>query len=224
MGNKVLIVAAHPDDEILGCGGTMAKMAQQGDEVYTLILSKGIAARGHDREEAKKHIEDLNGCMNSANQTVGAKEVFGFDFPDNSFDSVALLEIVKVVEEIKDKVRPNVILTHYHNDLNVDHRLTYEAVITATRPMDDEIVREIYSFEVMSSTEWKYPLSFSPDVFFDISETVKLKLQALEHYKSEMREYPHPRSLEAVELNAKNWGVKTGLRFAEAFECVRIIK
>ncbi len=224
MGNKVLVVAAHPDDEILGCGGTMAKMVQQGDEVYTLILGRGIASRDHSQEEVKNQIEKLKGCMDSANHTVGAKEVFGFDFPDNSFDSVALLEIVKVVEEIKRKVKPDVILTHYSNDLNVDHRLTYEAVLTATRPMKGESVREIYSFEVMSSTEWKYPLSFSPDTFFDISETVKLKLQALEYYKSEMREYPHPRSLEAVELNAKNWGVKTGLRFAEAFECVRIIK
>ncbi len=224
MGNKVLVVAAHPDDEILGCGGTMAKMSQQGDEVYTLLLGRGVAARGHNEKEAKKQINELDGCMESANKVIGVKEVFSFDFPDNSFDSVALLEIVKVVEEIKDKVRPNVILTHYCNDLNIDHRLTYEAVITATRPMDDEIVREIYSFEVMSSTEWKYPLSFSPDTFFDISETVKLKLQALGHYKSEMREYPHPRSLEAVELNAKNWGIKTGLSFAEAFECVRIIK
>lgn len=202
----------------------MAKMAQQGNEIYTLILGRGIAARGHDQEEAKKHIEDLNGCMNSANQTIGAKKVFGFDFPDNSFDSISLLEIVKAVEKIKGKVRPDVILTHYCNDLNIDHRLTYEAVITATRPIPEETVKEIYSFEVLSSTEWKYPLSFSPNTFFDISETVKLKLQALELYKSEMREYPHPRSLEAVELNAKNWGVKTGMKFAEAFECIRCLK
>jgi len=224
MGNKVLVVAAHPDDEILGCGGTMAKMAQQGDEVYTLLLGKGIAARGQDEQEAKNQIEELDGCMNSANQTVGVKKVFSFDFPDNSFDSVALLEIVKVVEDIKGKVKPDIIFTHYYNDLNIDHRLTYEAVITATRPMNDESVREIYSFEVLSSTEWRYPLSFSPNTFFDISETIKVKLQALEHYKSETREYPHPRSLEAVELNAKSWGVKSGLRFAEAFECVRCIK
>lgn len=224
MGNKVLVVAAHPDDEILGCGGTMAKMAKQGNEVYTLILGRGIAARGHGQEEAKGRIEELDVCMQAANKAVGVKEVFGFDFPDNCFDSVALLDIVKVVEEIKCKVKPDVILTHYCNDLNIDHRLTCEAVITATRPMVGESVREIYSFEVMSSTEWNYPLSFSPDTFFDISETIKVKLQALEHYKSEMREFPHPRSLEAVELNAKTWGFKTGLKSAEAFECVRIIK
>ncbi|HEG43588.1 MAG TPA: PIG-L family deacetylase [Phycisphaerales bacterium] len=224
MGNKILVVAAHPDDEILGCGGTMAKFAQQGDQVYTLILGRGVAARGHDCHEAKKQIEALNACMEAANKAVGAKEVFGFDFPDNSFDTVALLDIVKVVDEIKGKVKPDVVLTHYCNDLNIDHRLTYEAVLTATRPMVGESVREIYSFEVMSSTEWKYPLTFSPDTFFDVSETIKTKLQALEHYKSEMREFPHPRSLDAVELNAKNWGVKTGLKYAEAFKCVRCLK
>jgi len=218
---KVLVVAAHPDDEILGCGGTMAKMAQQGDEVYTLILGRGVASRGTGRET---EMEALNKCMELANKAVGAKDVFGFDFPDNSFDTVALLDIVKVVLDIKERVRPDVILTHYRNDLNIDHQLTYQSVITATRPMEDESVREIYSFEVVSSTEWKYPLSFSPDVFFDISETVKLKLQSLKHYKSEMREFPHPRSLKAVELNAMSWGVKTGLKFAEAFECVRCLK
>lgn len=224
MNNKVLVVAAHPDDEILGCGGAMAKMAQQGDQVYTLILGKGIAARGQDEQDVKKETAALSDCINSANQAVGSKEVFSFDLPDNKFDSVPLLEIVKIIEKIKDKVKPDIILTHYYNDLNIDHRLTYEAAITATRPIKDESVREIYSFEVVSSTEWKYPLSFSPDTFFDISETIKVKLQALEHYKSEIREYPHPRSLEAVELNAKNWGVKLGLKFAEAFECVRCIK
>ncbi|MBW8015828.1 MAG: PIG-L family deacetylase [Planctomycetes bacterium] len=224
MRNKILVIAAHPDDEILGCGGTMAKLAQQGDDIYTLILGKGIAARGLKEQDVAKETEYLSSCMTSANQTVGSKEVFSFDFPDNSFDSIALLEIVKVIEEVKNKVKPDTIFTHYYDDLNIDHRLTFEAVITATRPMADESVKAIYSFETMSSTEWKYPLSFSPNTFFDISETIDVKLKALEYYKSEMREFPHPRSLEAVELFARNWGVKTGLKFAEAFECVRCIK
>lgn len=224
MRNKILVVAAHPDDEILGCGGTLARFVQQGAEVYTLLLGKGVAARDQDEQGVKKKIDVLNECMNLANQSLGVKEVFSFDFPDNSFDSVALLDIVKVVEDVKEKIKPNIIFTHYAKDLNIDHRITYEAVITATRPLPGESVKEIYSFEVLSSTEWKYPLSFSPDTFFDISATIESKLQALRYYESEMREFPHPRSLEAVELNAKSWGVKTGLRFAEAFECVRIIK
>lgn len=224
MRKKALVVAAHPDDEILGCGGTMARFVQEGDEIYTLILGKGVAARGQDKQSVKKKIDVLNKCMNSANQSLGVKEAFSFDFPDNSFDSVALLDIVKVVEDVKEKIKPDIIFTHYAKDLNVDHRLTYEAVITATRPVPDESVKEIYSFEVLSSTEWGYPLSFSPDTFFDISETIKSKLEALEHYKSEMRESPHPRSPEAVELNAKTWGMKVGLGFVEAFKVVRIIK
>ncbi|MHC4213523.1 MAG: PIG-L deacetylase family protein, partial [Planctomycetota bacterium] len=175
-------------------------------------------------EKIKGEIEKLKKQASAANKMIGVKGVFFEDFPDNMFDTVALLDIVKAIERIKEKIKPDIVFTHHAGDLNIDHQITYKTVITATRPLPGETVREIYSFEVLSSTEWNYPLSFSPNVFFDISETIKVKLQALEHYKSEMREYPHPRSLEAVELNAKSWGVKTGPKFSEAFECVRIIK
>lgn len=226
MSNIILVVAAHPDDEILGCGGTMARLANEGAKVYTLLLGHGIAARHDnlDKTEYQGQVTKLKKCMDNANRAIGVQEVFSFDFPDNKFDTVALLDIVRTVEKIKNKIKPDVIFTHYEKDLNIDHRITYEAVITAARPLPDETVKEIYSFEVLSSTEWGYPLSFSPNVFFNISETIDIKMKAIGEYKLELREFPHPRSLKAAELNAKTWGAKTGLEYAEAFMAVRVLR
>jgi len=226
MSDIILVVAAHPDDEILGCGGTVARLANEGAKVYTLLLGQGIAARhgSLDKKEYQEQIAKLKKCTHDANGAIGVQEVFSFDFPDNKFDTVALLDIIKTIEKIKYKIKPDVIFTHYEKDLNIDHRITYEAVITATRPLPGEMVREIYSFEVLSSTEWHYPLAFSPNTFFDISKSMNLKLEALGCYKTEVTDYPHPRSLEGVELNAKTWGMKVGVKFAEAFKCLRCIK
>jgi len=217
---KILIVVAHPDDEVLGCFGVVAKLIKQGYEAYTLILSGGKTSRG----KAEGELEIVKKEAIKANKKIGIKEVFIENFPDNMFDSVALLEIVKKIEDIKNKTSPDIIFTHYENDLNIDHKTTYKAVITATRPMKNECVKEIYSFEVLSSTEWSYPLSFSPDLFFDISDTINAKIEAMSCYKSELREFQHPRSLKAIELNAKYWGMRVGKEYIEAFKTVRVIK
>ena len=155
MKQKVLVVAAHPDDEILGCGGTMARLTREGSEVTTLILGEGKTARDEKRniDKRKAEIMNLHQEAKSANKTVGVKKIILERFPDNRFDEVALLDIVKVVEKIKNQVKPNIIFTHYEKDLNIDHRVTYQAVITVTRPMAGEAVKEIYSFENISSTE-----------------------------------------------------------------------
>lgn len=223
---RSLIVAAHPDDEILGCGGTVARLNKESHTIYTLILGEGVTSRDNikNRKKRKNEILDLKNYAEKANRILGVKEVFFFDFPDNRFDIIPFLDIVKVIEKIKNQIKPEIIFTHYKNDLNIDHQITYKAVITATRPLKEETVKEIYSFGIPSSTEWNYPLSFSPDIFYDISETIDIKLKALEEYKSELREYPHPRSLDGVKLIAKNWGMKVGLKYAEAFKVVRIIK
>ena len=222
----ILIVAAHPDDEVLGCGGTIARLIKEGFEVYTLILGEGITSRDNmrDRKRREEEITELKGEAKEANKILGVKEVFFYDFPDNRFDTVPFLDIVKVVEKVKNSINPEIIFTHYERDLNVDHQITYRAVITATRPLKEESVKEIYSFEIPSSTEWRYPLNFSPDVFFDISTTIDIKIKALEKYKIELKKYPHPRSLEGVKLIAKNWGIKVGLEYAEAFKVARIIR
>ncbi len=226
MNKKILIVAAHPDDEVLGCFGTVARFIKEGYEAYTLILGEGKTSRDEKRvvENKKNELKLLNKEIKRANDIIGIKKCFVYDFPDNRFDSVDLLDIVNVISQIKDEIKPDMIFTHYENDLNIDHQITYKAVITATRPMQNECVKEIYSFEVLSSTEWSYPLSFSPDVFFDIEDTIDLKLNAMKEYKSELCIYPHPRSLEGIELNAKYQGMRVGKKFVEAFKSVRVLK
>lgn len=226
MSKKILIVAAHPDDEVLGCFGTVSKLIKEGYEAYTLILGEGKTSRLDTRkiEENKEQLEILNDEIKKANDIIGIKKCFVYDFPDNRFDSVDLLDIIKVISKIKEEIKPDIIFTHYENDLNIDHKITYQAVITATRPIENESVKEIYSFEILSSTEWQYPISFSPDVFFDIQDTIELKLNAMQCYKSELCLYPHPRSLEGIELNAKYNGMRVGKNYVEAFKSVRVIK
>lgn len=226
MNKKILIVAAHPDDEVLGCFGTVARLIKKGYEAYTLILGEGKTSRDEKRvvENRKDEINILNNEIKRANDIIGIKKVFVESFPDNRFDSVDLLDIVKIVSKVKNEIKPDIIFTHYEKDLNIDHQITYKAVITATRPMEKESVKEIYSFEILSSTEWSYPLSFFPDIFFDISNTIDLKISAMKEYNSELRKYPHPRSLEGIKLNAKYHGMRVGKKYAEAFKSVRAIK
>ncbi|EAJ0349107.1 PIG-L family deacetylase [Campylobacter lari] len=219
--NKILIIAAHPDDEVLGCFGTIAKYIQQGYEAYTLILGEGKTSREINSENEQEILEDE---LFKANNLLGIKKVFRKFFPDNAFDKIPLLEIVKSIEEVKNEIKPNIIFTHYEKDLNIDHQITYKATITATRSLQEESVKEIYSFEILSSTEWNYPLSFQPDVFFDISETLDLKLKAMSFYQSELRNYPHPRSLEGIKINAQYQGMRVGLQYAEVFKSVKVIK
>ena len=226
MNKSILIVAAHPDDEVLGCFGTVARLIKEGYEAYSLILGEGKTSRDEKRVVKNKQgeIQHLNTEIHKANELIGIKKVFIESFPDNRFDSIDLLDIVKVISKVKEEVQPDIIFTHYENDLNIDHRITYQAVITATRPMADECVKEIYSFEILSSTEWNYPLSFSPDLFYDIGDTIDLKVKAMQAYESELCSYPHPRSLEGIRLNAQYRGMQVGKQYIEAFKSVRILK
>ena len=223
----VLVVAAHPDDEVLGSGGAMARFAAEGCEVYTLILGEGITSRDKERGSTirENKITELKKQAENANNILGVKKVYAFDFPDNRFDSVPLLDIIKTIEKIKGDVQPDCVFTHHQGDLNIDHQITFKAVVTACRPVKDESVKEIYSFEIPSSTEWNAPSSltyFMPDYFVDVSKNLKVKINALKEYETELREFSHPRSLKAVELNAKQWGVKMGFEAAEAFKTIRI--
>jgi len=226
---KILIIAAHPDDEVLGCGGAMARFVKEGNEVYTLILGEGVTARYEERNEGEntKELKALKEEMDKANQKLGTKKVYSFDFPDNRFDTVPLLDIVKAIEKIKLEIKPQVVFTHHHGDLNIDHGITLKAVMTAARPVEGELIKEIYSFEVPSSTEWNVPSSsttFIPNCFIDISKTLDTKIKAMEEYKSEIREYPHPRSSGAIEIIAKRWGIQVGHEAVEAFEVIRFVK
>lgn len=224
--SKILVIAAHPDDEILGCGGTIARLVNKGHEAYTLILGEGITARDETRKRKKRarDIRILKRRIHKANAAIEVKEVFVYDFPDNRFDTVALLDIVKIIEKTKNSIKPDIVYTHHEGDLNIDHRITYSAVLTACRPIKGETVKEIYSFEIPSSTDWNYPYRFNPNVYIDITGTIDKKIKALEIYETELRKSPHPRSKESIRTTAKRWGSISGLGSAEAFETVRIIK
>jgi LmbE family N-acetylglucosaminyl deacetylase len=228
VSSSILVVAAHPDDEILGCGGTMARLAREGHQVCVAILAEGMSSRYARREDADpKQLQHLHSQAQQAADKVGAKEVVLRKLPDNRLDTVPLLEVVKIVEDLVARFRPEVIYTHHPGDLNVDHGVVHRAVLTATRPLMGQCVREIYAFEVPSSTEWafqRFEPSFRPSVFVDITETLETKIEALACYDTEMRKFPHPRSAEALRAIATRWGSVVGLPAAEAFELVRSVR
>lgn len=221
--NKVLVVVAHPDDEVLGCGGTITKRALAGDVVNLLVLSDGLGSRTFPNKvsplDRKKVLESV---VNSAN-ILGIVPGWYGNYPDQQFDTIPFLEIVKMIEKVKDYTAPEIIYTHYEHDLNLDHRITFQACLAAFRPVQGEgDIQELYSFEVPSSTEWSSQ-TFTPNVFVDISDTFTKKIKALKCYE-EPRKYPHPRSIEAIEALAKYRGSQAGLKRAEAFKLVRWIK
>ena len=225
---KILIIAAHPDDEVLGCGGTIARLTNEKKNVYVAILGEGITSRYGQREQAdQKLIEELGNRSRQVSKLLGIKELFLFNLPDNRFDTVPLLDIIKIVEDLVNRLRPGIIYTHHAGDLNIDHAITHRAVLTATRPVENCPVKELYTFELPSSTEWafsQFKPAFQPNVFVDISATLETKIQAMQIYESEIRHFPHPRSSQVLRAIAERWGSGVGLPAAEAFQLARSIK
>jgi LmbE family N-acetylglucosaminyl deacetylase len=223
MKNIVLVVAAHPDDELLGLGGTLIKRTQAGDEVFCLILGEGILSR---KGSKRRDVQLLKQDSRNSGKILGFKKMFFSNFPDNKFDSVNLLMIVKEIEKYIENIDPDIIYTHYENDLNIDHRLTFTAVMTACRPCNKNGPNEIYTFETPSSTEWqsKQIAQFSPNVYIDIENFIDKKIEALKKYKSEIKNYPHPRSVQGIKILAAYRGLECGLKFAEAFCMIRNIQ
>jgi len=224
----LLVVAAHPDDEVLGCGGTIARLTGEGHDVYVAILGEGITSRYDNREQADQEmIKQLQDRSRQVSKLLGVKELCLYDFPDNRFDTVPLLNIIKIVEELINRFQPQIVYTHHGGDLNIDHVITHRAVMTATRPVENYPVKEIYAFEVPSSTEWafgQFQSTFRPNVFVDISRTLEAKIQAMHLYESEVRAFPHPRSPEALRALAISRGSCVGFQAAEAFELVRYMR
>ena len=217
---SVLIVAAHPDDEILGCGGTIAKLADQGAKIHVAFLSDGVLSRGGDPNTRKSQIDERRNAAHKASDILGVKSISFDEFPDNRMDTVALLDITQTIEKIISVHKPDMLFTHHVGDVNIDHRRTHEASVTACRPQSGHPVKTFLTFEVPSSTEWQLPASapqFSPNWFVDISSTLDRKLAALEMYLSELRDWPHPRSLQAVEHLSRWRGATVGVEAAEAF-------
>ncbi len=220
MKDSLLVIAAHPDDEVLGCGGTMAKLAAQGAAIQVAFLSDGVTSRTGNPADHVAALTVRRAAAERACRRLGASVVHFGDFPDNRMDTVALLDVVQPVERLITQYRPGMLLTHHAGDLNIDHRIVHQAVLTACRPQPGHPVRTLLTFEVPSSTEWQPPASsaaFVPDWFVDISGTLAQKLAALDEYASEMRTWPHPRSRQAVEHLARWRGATIGADAAEAF-------
>jgi LmbE family N-acetylglucosaminyl deacetylase len=227
---KVMVVVAHPDDELLGLGATMHRLINEAEiKTHVVILGEGITSRATERDAAlwEKELATHKANINNAQKAIGYHNVSVYDFPDNRFDSVALLDIIKVIEHEKKLFVPDIIFTHHGGDLNVDHRRTFEAVMTACRPMENESVKAIITFETASGTEWRAstdPYNFIPNLFMPIDEAgLQAKITAMQSYEYEKRSYPHPRSPEALMIQAQRWGVAVGVRYAEAFCIVRSV-
>jgi N-acetylglucosamine malate deacetylase 1 len=224
MINNILVIAAHPDDEVLGCGGTIAKHVDNGDKVFILFLADGSTSRINGNDESAKLPRIQSGIIASA--CLGAEPPKFLNLPDNRMDTIPLLDIVQKVEKVISSIKPTVIYTHHLGDLNIDHQITHKAVMTAVRPQPNCTVREIYSFEVLSSTEWSSPSPesfFIPNRFVDITTTLDRKLHALEAYNDEMRNFPHSRSVKSVSILAYHRGSTMGINAAEAFKIERIL-
>lgn len=222
MSKRILVVAAHPDDEVLGVGGTIINHANNGDVVHIMIMAEGITSRSDKRDvdSVQAELVALHAKCNEVSTVLGAEKLIMCKFPDNRMDSVDLLDVVKEIEKEVDSFKPEIVYTHHAGDVNIDHTVTHNAVLTACRSLPGESVRTILFFETLSSTEWQMQTcnkAFMPNWYVDISNSLEQKQKALHLYESEMRDYPHPRSYEAVECLARYRGCIIGVDKAEAF-------
>lgn len=223
MNKTVLVVAAHADDEALGCGGTIARHAASGDQVHVVCVADGVTSRvdaGGDELARRQQATE------QARNILGIHSTTFLGLPDNRLDSVPLLDIVQPLERICARLAPEVVYTHHFGDLNIDHRVTHQAVMTACRPLPDATVREILTFAVMSSTEWSSVglAPFLPNLFVDIGAQLDIKMRALEAYALEMRAFPHSRSMAHVRYLAQHHGCCVGVEAAEAFMVMRQLR
>jgi len=221
MGKKILIVVAHPDDEVLGIGGTILKHVSNNDKVSVLILGDGETSRKPDADIQKRRSQAKRVAAE-----LGIIEVILENLPDNKFDSVPLLDITKKIEDVVNKIKPEIIYTHYPQDLNIDHQLTFQATLTACRPQPGFFVKKILAFETLSSTEWQIKDShhvFCPTEYVDISQNIERKIEIMKIYEDELRKYPHPRSVEGIRILARYRGMEVGCEYAEAYQVIRTL-
>lgn len=214
MSRSVLVVAAHPDDELLGCGGTVALHARAGDRVTSVVVCEGESLRygpgGVGQSDHTKRAADV----------LGVRDVRALGFPDQKLDTLTLTRIITPLEEVVRETRPEIVYCQYGGDANRDHEILFRALLIATRPTES-FLRAVYAFDTASSTEWGYPRTFVPDTWVEISATLETKIEAMACYESEVRPYPHPRSLDALRHRARAWGNQACMDAAEVFMTVR---
>jgi len=221
---KILVIAAHFDDEVYGCGGTISKLVREGHKVYVCILTDSCSSQYTDR--ANEMIAQKKEECQIVNNILGIEKTYTFDFPDMQLDTIPHVELNQAIEQCIRDIKPTIVYTHHGGDVNKDHRLGFESTMVAVRPMEGSSVKRILCYEVPSSTEWAPPSSnnvFSPNVFVDIEDVIDKKIDAIKAYNSELREYPHPRSVENVINQAHLRGASVGLKAAECFMLIREI-
>jgi LmbE family N-acetylglucosaminyl deacetylase len=211
---RIVVFAAHPDDELLGCGGTIALHTARGDQVTAVIACEGESLR-YGRGSVGMAEQTVNAC-----RMLGVRDVRQLEFPDQGLDKFTLPDIIAPLEKVVREVQPQIVYCQHGGDINRDHALLFKATLVATRPTEPYI-EGIYAFDTASSTEWAYPSTFVPDTWTDIASTLEIKLQAMACYTTEVRAYPHPRSLEALRFRARAWGNRCCLDAAEVFMTVR---
>lgn len=221
---KVLVVVSHPDDEVLGCGGTIVELTGRGVEVRVVMLGGVTTSRFNEDPNSDLHKKDqFHNESEKAAKVLGVRKVCKFDIDDNRFDTVPFLEIVKRVEKVFEDYSPDLVITHDRCDLNKDHSICFDAVLTACRPLPKRQPFRIMAFEVLSSTEYQDPsvAQFRPNCYIDIRNTIGKKLEAMKCYESEIMAYPHPRSIDGIKSLAQKRGCEAGVDYAEAFRIVR---
>jgi LmbE family N-acetylglucosaminyl deacetylase len=218
---RLVVFAAHPDDEVLGAGGTLARHAKRGDEVHAVVAAEGATGRYEDEMK-----EALQKAGLRAAEELGFSSIRFEELPDQRLDELSLIDVTQRIEAILEELDPEVVYTHFPGDVNADHGIVARAAWTACRPYRFPRVRRFAAFETPSSTEWGLPLptsAFQPNLFVDVSTTIDAKVTALECYESELRTYPHPRSARALRERAAYWGSVVGYPSAEPFVILREI-
>ncbi len=214
MNKKILVIAAHPDDELLGCGGVVALHAKNGDDVTSVIVCEGDSLRYGDL--SKTHQNQIY----EAAKVLGVSDVRSLKFPDQKLETIVLTDLIQPLLDIIREVKPQIVYCQYGGDVNRDHKILFEAILVATRPTE-LFIETVYAFDTVSSTEWGYPRSFIPDTWIDISSTIDVKLEAFSKYETELREFPHPRSLDALKYKAIASGNQCLMKSAECFMTIR---
>ncbi len=220
---KIMIVCAHPDDEVIGCGGTIAILSKF-SKITLLILTNGEGSRNYKSKLMEKKIIDRKKNLNKSSKNLGIQNIIHENLDDNELDKYSNLKITKLIESHIRKIKPDTIFTHHSSDLNIDHKKVHQAVLTATRPFKNNYVRNIFTFEIPSSTDSNYGKKvFKPNYFVDITKSIKKKIKSLKIYKNQFSKLPSPLNINNIINLSKLRGNSVGFKFAEAFEVVRII-
>lgn len=219
---KVIVISAHPDDEIIGCGGTLLKHVNNGDEVSWLIITNVLESKGFTKQRVDSRQQEIATVQNLMN----FKHVIKFDFPTMSLDSSSLNELIPKISEVFNELNPEVIYVMNRSDAHSDHRITFEAVLACTKSFRYPFIKSVLMYECISETEFAPALPekvFQPNYFVDVTDFFEKKIDIMKVYESELSEHPFPRSIRNIEALATFRGASVGVEYAEAFQLIKFI-